>query len=110
MKDIIDRIGKRRDEAAEKRRKLIPRMFIISGLCFISIFLPNWTVIVPMIPLIVAFYLTAKAYDFETAKIDSYHEAIDDILAGWRLDLDSLLAVTSAMLPPVEPDREVNDE
>jgi hypothetical protein len=44
------------------------------------------------------------------ARIKAYNESIDAILLEWTLSLDSILAMLSSVLPPVEPDREINND
>lgn len=110
MKGIIDKIGERRDEAFARKKKLIPYLFIVMSLLLICICLPKDVVLFPLIPSMWAMFLVIKALDVETAKIHAYHRAIDDIINGWQLDMDSILALMSTMMPSVEPDREINNE
>lgn len=110
MRGIIDKIGESRDEAFARKKRLIPYLFIVMFLLLVCLCLPNDMVLLPLILSMWAMFLVTKALDVETAKIGAYHKAIDDIINGWRLDLDSIMAVASSMMPPVEPDREINNE
>ena len=111
LRDMTDRIGKHRDAANAKVKKLFPRFFIATGLVLISIILvPDDYAILPTVFSIAACWLSGKAIDVELARVRAYNKSIDSIISEWTLSLDSILAMLSSALPPVEPDREINNE
>jgi hypothetical protein len=108
---MTNRIGKRREEADAKIRKLFPRFFISVGLLLICIVLvPDGYAVLPTVFSITACWLSGKAIDVEMARVAAYNESIDVIISEWTLSLDSILAMLGSVLPPVEPDREINNE
>jgi len=109
VKDVIEQIGVHRDAAFAQSRSLLKRFFIVFGLLLICLFLPDDVAPIPLLLTILAALLVSRKIDIARAKIDAYHASIDILLASWRLDLDSTMALLSTMLPPVEPDREIND-
>jgi hypothetical protein len=108
---MTDRISNHREVADAKVRKLFPRLFLSMALLLISIiFVPDEYSVLPLAFSVVACWLSGKAIDVEMARIKAYNESIDAILLEWTLSLDSILAMLSSVLPPVEPDREINND